>query len=307
MGFSAQIQYYDEDVLDSDIPNVTVDTVSGSCFPLPLLICLLKISNPLFDQDIIFEIASIVALAEELAYQTKFLDGSSALNDPIPLIGKSVNELIAGDGRTIADMLDFTQWAKELEPNQNETSPGGDPIDTNLFITKTELLTEMRKELQALFARKPDINEIPTPPNVAAFQEVGFVSSVARSKTARCANNTGAISVTFPDGDDPDDFTILICSLLGFQIDADLDASGLLDLYDKGSITLDLSDTRFALEGSLTIGAELNVKKSDTSFSATLFLDPLVAKIAVVASPTLTIGLGLVEFEGGIDALAQGE
>ena len=65
-------------------------------------------STPVVTADIIIEIALIRRAAEGLRDFTSFLRDLQILDDKIPLIEKSVNDLVAGPGRTLADLFDFT-------------------------------------------------------------------------------------------------------------------------------------------------------------------------------------------------------
>lgn len=278
VGFAARIGYIDDDLLDGKTESVTIDT------------------------DLIFEIIAIQKLAAELAETTKFLDDSDALSSEIPLIGTSLNQLIAGDDRTLADLFDLTTWADNLSPIQNGTQSG--------FITKTELLIEIRKALQGLFVPKigTNISQLPPPPDVSIFKQAGLDSSMARADDSLlCFGNDKAISVIIDDDNDPNTFNLTICSLLGFELEASLDAGGLLDLFDEGSIRLELENVGFTLQGSLTIGARISVTNNAGLFTATLQFDPLVVKLAAVASPDAIVGLGLLELNAGIQAIATGE
>lgn len=66
--------------------------------------------------DIIIEIALIQWAAEGLRDITSFLGDLQILDEKIPLIDKSVNTLIAGPGRTLADLFDFTGKIPYLVP-----------------------------------------------------------------------------------------------------------------------------------------------------------------------------------------------
>ena len=57
--------------------------------------------------DVIIEIDKIIWACETLRDWTAFLGDIKFLDEKIPLIEISVNELIAGEGRTLADLFDF--------------------------------------------------------------------------------------------------------------------------------------------------------------------------------------------------------
>lgn len=59
--------------------------------------------------------------AEELRDLTSFLDDFEALNEVLPLVKSSVNNLIAGPDRTLADLFDLTDWANNLEGSPTDT------------------------------------------------------------------------------------------------------------------------------------------------------------------------------------------
>ena len=65
-------------------------------------------STPTVIGDIIIEIALIQWACEGLRDFTAFLADLQILDEKIPLIETSVNDLIAGPGRTLADLFDFT-------------------------------------------------------------------------------------------------------------------------------------------------------------------------------------------------------
>ena len=273
VGLSAAVRYEDEDLFDDFRPNVTIDT------------------------DVVIAIASIQKVAEELKGATEFFDESDALASEIPLLGVSLNELIAGEDRTIADMFDLTDWANGLETTSGNAT----------FIELTELLVEVRKEVQSLLVNQPDVSlsTLPDPPDLSAFEQVGFESGIGRANSSICSDNTNAIFVDIEGSGD--EFVFTICSLLGFEFEADLNDAGLLDEYELGFVRLELEDTSFTLKGSLTFGARLKITKRGSTLSAELEFDPLVAKLAAAANPSLTFGVGLLELEAGIDAFGKGE
>ena len=76
--------FRDENLLDSIIPAPTVRT------------------------DALIDIAKVQWAAQKLHDETKFLNNFQILHDQILVVRKSVNELFAGPGRTIADLFDLT-------------------------------------------------------------------------------------------------------------------------------------------------------------------------------------------------------
>jgi hypothetical protein len=88
VGLGAKITYKDPDLLDQDIPNVTISP------------------------DALIEIARIQSAVEMLADSTTFLSRVEPLSTSIPGVKTTVNELIAGPDRTLADLFNLTgkQW-----------------------------------------------------------------------------------------------------------------------------------------------------------------------------------------------------
>lgn len=84
-GFGATITYEDYDILDDQRSNITIET------------------------DALIEIDLIKNAATQLRDSTSFLRGTKVLADAIPLLQVSANELIAGKGRTFADLFDLTE------------------------------------------------------------------------------------------------------------------------------------------------------------------------------------------------------
>ena len=74
----------DHDLLDSDIPTPTVAA------------------------DALIDVAKIQALAETLKDSTAFLADLGFLSEEIPVVKTTVNELVAGADRTMADLFDIT-------------------------------------------------------------------------------------------------------------------------------------------------------------------------------------------------------
>lgn len=66
------------------------------------------IPEPIIHADILIEVATIQRAVAALRDNTAFLDEVAILDEKILVVKKSINELIAGPDRTIADMFDFT-------------------------------------------------------------------------------------------------------------------------------------------------------------------------------------------------------
>ena len=90
LGYGATIRYTDDNILD----NVT--------------------KQPSFDPDVLISIELIKEAASTLKNNTAFLREYEPLQKTIPLLQVSVNELIAGRGRTLADCFDLTNFADKL-------------------------------------------------------------------------------------------------------------------------------------------------------------------------------------------------
>ncbi len=92
LGYGATITYEDDDILD----NVT--------------------QQPRFGQDVLISIELVQEAARTLKNKTAFLGEFAPLQQKIPLLDVSVNELIAGKGRnrTLADFFDLTDFANNL-------------------------------------------------------------------------------------------------------------------------------------------------------------------------------------------------
>jgi hypothetical protein len=73
------------------------------------------IPSPVFSKDVLISIELIRKAAAELRDVTGFLSTFGPLEADIPLIKKSVNDVIAGTDRTLADLFDLTEWAQNLE------------------------------------------------------------------------------------------------------------------------------------------------------------------------------------------------
>lgn len=66
------------------------------------------IPDPTLIADLIIDIDNIIYAAESLRDVTAFLSDVKALDEIFPVIKTSINEVIAGSDRTIADLFDFT-------------------------------------------------------------------------------------------------------------------------------------------------------------------------------------------------------
>lgn len=89
-GFGAKITYSDTDLLD----NIT--------------------QSPVITKDALIKIELIKTAAEKLKNVTSFIDDFEPFDTKIPLIKKSVNEIIAGNDRSLSEVFDLTDWANSL-------------------------------------------------------------------------------------------------------------------------------------------------------------------------------------------------
>lgn len=65
-------------------------------------------SDPTFIADILVEIPMIQQAVDYLKNATEVLSDAEILHQKIPLVQSSVNDLIAGEGNSLAGMFDFT-------------------------------------------------------------------------------------------------------------------------------------------------------------------------------------------------------
>jgi len=97
VGAGATIMYEDDNIID----NIT--------------------QTPIFETDILISIDMINDAALALKEKTSPLRDYVPLQQEIPLLKKSMNDLIAGQGRTVADCFDLTEFASNLTGKQSAT------------------------------------------------------------------------------------------------------------------------------------------------------------------------------------------
>lgn len=107
LGFGATVQYVDDNILDDDRP------------------------TPIFQQDVLISIELIRNATNELKSKTASFGDYEPLQKKLPLLQVSVNELIAGQDRTLADLFDLTDFANNLVGTESATEmPSTSPTTT---------------------------------------------------------------------------------------------------------------------------------------------------------------------------------
>jgi hypothetical protein len=154
-------------------------------------------------KDTIIEIKKIRAFARGLRDSTSSFGDFDLLRNDIPMIRSSVNEIIAGKGRTLAHLFDLTEWADNLSGTPTSSS-------TTDYILLSELLSQIRAALSN--ATKPNLvpGEIPHVPDMEYF-EVAVAGN--------CAGNNKALSVDVLDSSGV--LNITICSFLELEVELD--------------------------------------------------------------------------------------
>jgi hypothetical protein len=154
-------------------------------------------------KDAIVEIEKIRAFARSLRGSTSSLGDFELLRNEIPMIRSSVNQIIAGEGRTLADLFDLTEWADNLSGTPTSFS-------TTDYILLSELLSQIRAALSN--ATKPNLvpGELPPVPDMEYF-EVAVAGN--------CAGNNKALSVDVLDSSGV--LNITICSFLELEVELD--------------------------------------------------------------------------------------
>lgn len=227
-------------------------------------------------KDVLIETKYVRDAMNALRDLTSFIDTFEPFNIKMPLVQKSINQIISG-GRTLGHLLNLTDWANNLK-GTNDTDK----------IAISELVHELRAAFQSL--SKPDLGplDLPLIPDPHKF---------AITQGSTCALNDKAISVQIEH--DNDYLIITICSLLEFNETGALDARGILD-SNPNAITLDM-DGSFDLYGALTFGTKITVKKSP--LEVTVALDPIITQLDLASDLAARLGLGLIDldFTGDVD------
>lgn len=207
---------------------------------------------------------------------TEELGDLNVLDDLLPLVKKSLNGLIAGEGQSIAELFDLTEWA------------GGLPAGGSTSLS--ELKNLIRAAFQGGFEKlSPDLNEPPSVPDPSIF-------NVTRPENYICADNDKAISI---DIDDTGDYvSVTFCTLLEFDEGGSFDGGGLLDAVDD-FIDVDV-DGNFLLKGALVFGANVTVEKGNLANIEVNF-DPIGLQLSLDSGLDATISFGLIKAIGDGD------
>lgn len=261
LGFGATLQYEDDNILD----NVT--------------------QQPIFVPDVLISIEMIQQAASKLRNSTAFLKGYEPLQQKLPLLQVSVNQLIAGNERTLADMFDLTNFADNLVGAPTSSQPAATHEE---YILLTELISQIRTAFLGLV--KPDTNFkiVPAVPDVKTF-------NVTRPTGAICEGSDRAISIDIVR-DGLSSLNLTICALLEFELNGKYDATGLLSAVEE-NFDVDLSGS-FKLMGSLMFGAKMAVEKSGGVISIGINFDPISTELFVLSDLGARVSFGMVEARG---------
>jgi len=282
-GYGTTIGFVDENLLDSTLSTIT-STPDGM-----VRIDLVK--------DAATELSNIGSLLE-----------MEEFNDILPLVKKSVNELFAGQGRTLADvslfslattyckrthnsqMFDLKDWADNLvgvappsRRNLVETSTSGDHI----FLS--ELKSQLRTQFEHLMVPNLADEEVPAVPDVATF-------NVVRPSGSICSGNDKAMSVEIDDSVD-DTVTITLCALIAYDAGGPLDADGLTNLLeDVPALSV---EGNISLAGSLMVGARLTASANYwTGISVSAEIDTIIAQLNALGNINANAGFGMINTAG---------
>ncbi|EJK58713.1 hypothetical protein THAOC_21137, partial [Thalassiosira oceanica] len=161
LGYGTTIRFVDDNLLDSNLTNIT--------------------STP----DSLVEIDLVKNAATELSDIGSSLN-MSEFSETLPLVKKSVNELFAGEGRTLADMFDFREWADNLEGVFSPTARRNLVETSDDYILLSELKSQLRTQFEHLMVPDLGDKEVPAVPDVATF-------NVVRPSGSVCSGNDKAI------------------------------------------------------------------------------------------------------------------
>lgn len=261
LGYGASLQYEDSNILD----NVT--------------------QKPSFVADVLIDIDMIKQAAMQLKRSTAFLKGYEPFHQKIPLLQVSMNRLIAGNERTLADMFDLTNFADNLigAPTPSQPAPTDDE-----YILMTELISQIRTAFQGLVKPDTSLKLVPAVPDVKTF-------NVIRPIDAICKGSDRAISIDIVR-DGLSSLNLTICALLEFELTGKYDATGLLSAVEE-NFDVDLTGS-FKLMGSLMFGAKLAVEKSGGVISIGINFDPISTELFVLSDLGARVSFGMVEARG---------
>ena len=269
VGVGARIGYYDDNLLDKVFGDVTLDA------------------------DLLFELQFVQQAALVLQENTAFLSDIDPFFEEIPLLKTTVNELIAGENRTLASLFDLRDWANNLEgsPVGRRALEESEPV-----ISLSELKNEVRAALLATFTPNSLPDQPPSIPDAAVFNVVREIGSI-------CAANDRAISVGIEEGPG---LVLSLCALLEFELDGEFDAAGLLDAVEDLNLQLDVSG-EFKLRGALTLGARLSVSPGDNNaINVGLDFDPITVEVLLDGGMDASASFGMIEAFGSADATLGG-
>ena len=200
-------------------------------------------------------------------------DGTDALEKPIPLIGKSFNELIGGEpGVSLASVLDLTEFVEYAKSVYNGSSD----------LTADQL----KLALEEYFIR----------------DGTGQLSPKTIDEMPNRCSGADPISVTH----DGNVWTFTLCVDIMFSRSTQFSAPGLFDSFD-GFVKLETdSGAEVAVKASLSVGADLKIDLKDSNDPViTITIDPLVGTLAVDAGVDFTVALGMLDVETAATVKAE--
>ena len=197
-------------------------------------------------------------------------DSAGALNAEIPFIGKSINELVAGEsvGTGIEKLLDFTSYVEDND--------------------KARLLnlTELQSEINEFF-------------NATTLNAEGNVMACVAGDDPIVFNDLVVFNGSAQE------VTVTICAQLEIDRDADLDADGLFDALD-GFAEIDL-DLMLGVTATVSFGATFTVDLTGTgSISGEIELAPVVISLSGQANTSLTLALGMLDLASNATVSVSG-
>lgn len=186
---------------------------------------------------------------------------------PIPVIGKSISELVLGDSSlTLDKIVDFVSFVQDTT-----ASRGSNHLP----------LAGLRSELLTYLGIQDDDTSI----------------DIEGSSSDECGPFAVAVSL-----DDNNVLKLAICAGLTYSRQTDLDGSGLFRSVPD-AIEVDL-EASLDLDVSLKLGASFLVDLNDPA-NFTFQIDPLVASLTLDASPSATLALGTLELISEAQASAS--